>query len=72
MKMFNKIGFFLFVSFVVTLMACGPSKEDIEKEIEREDSLMEPERDSAIESANDFIMNTDSLNQDSLAENDSI
>ena len=48
------------------IVSCGPSKEDIEKEIQKEDSLMEPERDSAIENANDFIFGTDSLNEDSV------
>jgi len=48
------------------IVSCGPSKEEIEKELQEEDSLMEPERDSAIDDANDFILGMDSLNEDSV------
>jgi hypothetical protein len=60
---------YLLALFISTLfiISCGPSKEDVEKELQREDSLMEPERDSAIENANDFIFGTDSLNEDSVS-----
>ncbi len=52
---------------VLFFISCGPSKEEIEEEIQKEDSLMEPERDSAIENANEFIFGTDSLNEDSVS-----
>jgi len=57
--------FILILLSSLFFISCGPSKEDIEKEIQEQDSLMEPERDSAIETANDFILGTDNTEPDS-------
>lgn len=57
--------FILILLSSLFFISCGPSREDIEKEIQEQDSLMEPERDSAIETANDFILGTDSTETDS-------
>jgi len=44
--------------------SCGPSKEDQEKENRKADSLMQTERNTAVENANKLL--SDTLKTDSL------
>lgn len=55
---------FILFSFL-SLISCGPNKEAEEKEKRKEDSLMEIERNAALNSAERFL-------NDSAAKSDSI
>jgi hypothetical protein len=46
----------IFLSFF--LFACGPSKEEMDKQKRIEDSLMEIERNSALDNANKLLDST--------------
>ncbi len=62
----KKLFFLLFVS--AFLFSCGPSKEEIAKQKRIEDSLLEIERNSALENANKLL---DSTLEDSVSVNKS-
>ena len=59
---------FILMSAVVMscFVACGPSQEEQEKQKKIDDSLMEPERDNALENANKILADTTPAN-DSVA-----
>lgn len=61
----------LYLCMALTLLAvsCGPSKEEQEKEKRAEDSLMEIQRNSALDDADKILKQADSLDkvkQDSI------
>ncbi|HOT88603.1 MAG TPA: hypothetical protein PLC59_03940 [Bacteroidales bacterium] len=54
----------LFTLMLPFFYSCGPSKEDQEKENRKADSLMQTERNTAVENANKLL--SDTLKTDSL------
>lgn len=64
-KNMKKILSLLFILMSLSFIGCGPSQEEEEKEKRRLDSLMEPERDAAIENANKLL--GDTIAKDSTA-----
>lgn len=52
-----KYIFFVF-GLVLCLSACGPSQEELERQQRVEDSLMEIERNAAIEKTNQLLADT--------------
>lgn len=48
------------------IAACGPSKEEIEKQKRIEDSIANVERESALDKASQLLNNADSAANDSL------
>jgi len=58
-KVFFKISL-LSVFFTLVLVSCGPSKEEEEREIKKEDSLADIQSNEAIERANQ-LLESDSL-----------
>ena len=56
---------------MLSLMSCGPSQEEQERQKKIDDSLMEPERDNALENANKIIADTTAAN-DSVAKTNKI
>ncbi len=53
--MLKNIFFAFFI--VLCISSCGPSQKDIDKQQHIEDSIMEIERNSAIEKANKQLLN---------------
>ena len=66
-KKLNMIKKIFFAMSIITLAACGPSQEDLDREQKTEDSLMEIERISILEKANQQLM-SDTLPIDSIAD----
>jgi|GEM_PF-1803794 len=54
----KKLIFFSFFFLIFLFSACGPSEEEREKQKKHDDSLMEPERDAAIDAANKLLTDT--------------
>jgi len=51
--------YFFFASLcIASFIACGPSQKEEEKQKKMDDSLMESERDAAIDKANELLMDT--------------
>jgi hypothetical protein len=50
---------------LISLISCGPNKEDEEKEKRREDSLMEIQRNAALNSAEQLLNDTTAVVGDS-------
>lgn len=61
----KKLIFLLSAIALTSFIACGPSKEEQEKQKKQEDSLMEPERDAAIDNANKLLADT-AIQEDSI------
>jgi hypothetical protein len=55
----------LYFCFALSLLAvsCGPSKEELEKQKRQEDSLMDIERNSALDDADKMLKQADSLDK---------
>ena len=51
---------------LVTFIACGPSQKEQDKQKKVDDSLMEPERNAAIDNANKLLADT-AASEDSSA-----
>jgi uncharacterized lipoprotein YehR (DUF1307 family) len=58
MKKMKKLLGLLFVLISLSIIGCGPSREEEEREKKKLDSLMEPERDAAIDNANKLLGDT--------------
>jgi hypothetical protein len=54
----KKIFFLILAVLMVGFTACWQSDEEIEKQKKHDDSLMEPERDAAIDNANKLLSDT--------------
>jgi hypothetical protein len=52
---------------LVSFMACGHSQKEQEKQKKTDDSLMEPERNAAINNANKLLLDTAARGKDSSA-----
>jgi len=61
--------FFILISGItlVSLMACGPSQKEQEQEKKKNDSLMEFERNDAVDNANKLLLDTAAGSKDSSA-----
>lgn len=56
---------FLFILLALVVFACGPSQEELERQRHIEDSLMEIERNNALENADALLQKMDSMMLDS-------
>jgi len=56
---------FFALGTILCISACGPSQKELDKQQHKEDSLMEIERNSAIEKANQQLLN-DTVKVDTL------
>lgn len=54
-----KISFLLLT--MASIFACGPSQEEIDKQDSKKDSLMEIERNSALDNADKLLKQQDSI-----------
>lgn len=61
----KKIFLVAIVTTMFAFVACGPSQEEQEKQKRIDDSLMEKERNSAIDNANSILSDTVANIQDS-------
>jgi hypothetical protein len=60
-----KISRLILFLFVITIIACGPSKKEEEKKKHIDDSLMEIQRNSAINNAEKFLKDSTEVPKDS-------
>jgi hypothetical protein len=65
----KKVFILMSALIMLSFMACGPSQEEQERQKRIDDSLMEPERNNALENANNIIADTTTAN-DSVAKKD--
>jgi len=54
----KKIALFLSIVAMFSFVSCGSSREEQEKQKRIDDSLMEKERDAALEKANSILADT--------------
>jgi len=54
----KKIFFLLIGLFVFSIISCGTSKEELEKQKKIDDSIFESERNTALDNANKLLCDT--------------
>lgn len=62
----NKIKIILVLGCFAILVSCGPGKDAEEKEKQQEDSLMEIQRNAAINNAEQLLNDTSLVQNDTL------
>jgi hypothetical protein len=60
---------FVFILLALVVFSCGPSQEELERQRRIEDSLMEIERNNALENADALLQKMDSMMLDSTTAN---